>query len=107
MGMASSVCINHTDRIATARCHTCHKPLCADCVLKGEAGTFCSVNCQANYEKFMGQYEVRRRPGFFTKLKNLLVTLFALGLIAAVVLFVGGKIMHWGWCVDLLKRMGL
>lgn len=38
-----SVCLNHPDTEAVARCVTCGKPLCAKCVVGGK---YCSQNCQ-------------------------------------------------------------
>jgi len=38
-------CANHPDRKAIATCKHCSKPLCGECVVRSERGTFCSNEC--------------------------------------------------------------
>ncbi|GMV79460.1 MAG: hypothetical protein AMXMBFR7_06440 [Planctomycetota bacterium] len=109
--MASSVCINHTSRPATARCITCHKPVCEDCVVRHEGSTFCSGACRDNYSHFHARYKGERPQGFFAQLfgsvKNLVITLIGFGLLGLILVYAGAKILNLGFCQDLLKRIGL
>ena len=41
-----SVCLNHPNVPAVARCAVCRKPICADCVVKHEGVTYCSTKCR-------------------------------------------------------------
>ncbi len=43
--MAESRCLKHQERVATARCAACLKPLCDECALPTEEGTFCGFEC--------------------------------------------------------------
>ncbi|MGE0492542.1 MAG: hypothetical protein AB7S38_25230 [Vulcanimicrobiota bacterium] len=43
--MAESYCLKHQERLATARCAACLKPLCDECTLPSEEGNFCGVEC--------------------------------------------------------------
>ncbi len=60
-----SVCLNHPDRPATARCTVCFKPVCAECLIRNDDGGFCSETCAANYARTRGSldawHEQRRR----------------------------------------------
>jgi hypothetical protein len=104
-GMSIGFCIHHPDRPATARCHSCHKPVCADCVVQNGANTFCSSTCRDNYVRFYGRYTPESRPGCLNKLKNLLVTLIALTILAGVAVLVGALWLHIGFCQGLLQAL--
>ena len=41
-----SVCLNHPNVPAVARCAVCRKPICADCVVKKDGVTYCSAKCR-------------------------------------------------------------
>jgi hypothetical protein len=49
--VANSVCLNHPDRQAETRCTTCFKPICGECAIEADAGTFCSEACLNNYDR--------------------------------------------------------
>ena len=40
-----SVCLNHPDTPAVARCAVCRKPICADCVKESGGVKYCSKDC--------------------------------------------------------------
>ena len=62
-------CITHHDRPATARCVTCHMPLCSECVLSTADGTFCSHECAKKAEDFRKRFPtVKRESGAFARL---------------------------------------
>ena len=105
--MSRSVCIRHTERTATARCFTCHKPLCDECELKVEAGSFCSKSCTDNYAKFNARFQSEPRPGLFALLRKLVVTCLFLAGLAVLAVFIGAKFLKFGFCMELLKRWGL
>lgn len=43
-----SVCLNHPNVAAVARCATCSKPICSDCALIFDGVTYCSETCRDN-----------------------------------------------------------
>ena len=47
----SSVCLNHPNRPAVARCNACHKPICEECILHVQDMNFCSQVCVDNFLK--------------------------------------------------------
>jgi hypothetical protein len=104
--MAKDLCINHTSSAAVTRCFSCHKPLCERCVIKEGNGNFCSQHCAVNYAKF-AHLSGPSGPGFFGKLKNLIVTIIFLALAAVIVVFAGAKFLKIGFCESILKMFGL
>jgi hypothetical protein len=104
--MARSVCIHHTDRTATARCYTCHKPICSDCVVREGEGTFCGTACASNYTKFHAKFQ-SERPGFFGRIKRFMAACLVLVILAAILIVVGAKFLKLGFCEELLKSLGL
>ena len=105
--MGIGYCIHHPDRPASARCPTCHKPVCADCVVRDGGNTFCSATCRDNYARFQARYKPEGGPGILARLKNFVVTVIVLALLAVLAVFAGAKFLHVGFCQDLLKRLGL
>lgn len=45
-------CVVHHDRPATARCGTCHRPICTECTVSTGDGKFCSHECAKRAEDF-------------------------------------------------------
>jgi hypothetical protein len=103
--MASSVCVNHPQQPAVARCVTCNKPVCSSCVVKSDGRTFCSGTCRDNHAKFSGYKSAKE--GFLANLASYVKLIVALAVIGAIVLFVGAKVLHLGFCESLLKLVGL
>ncbi|MCW8128851.1 MAG: hypothetical protein KIS92_00575 [Planctomycetota bacterium] len=100
--MASNICVScHAP--ANERCHTCHKPVCGKCVVPVGSNTFCTKACAENYAKFNARYK-GEGSGFVGKLVKLAVVLAILG---GVALFVGAKVLKIGFCVELLKKIGM
>ena len=102
-----SICVNHTSRTATARCATCHKPICDECVVKSGGSVYCSQVCADNAAKFAANFRPTGGPGFFTSLKNLVVSLVGLAFVLAVVVLIGAKVLNVGFCQKLLRLIGL
>jgi len=82
-------CLNHPDRTAVARCHTCHKPLCRECVVSTTEGSFCSRECASKAADFKAHYKgpVKTGPGLVARVIKLAI----LVVVIAVVLVVAGK----------------
>jgi len=100
--MGAGICINHRNRDASERCHTCHKPLCAECVRKAGGNIFCSLACEENYAKFHRHYK-SDRPSL---LASLVKWALVLAVVGAAVLFIGGKVLKIGVLVEILKKFG-
>lgn len=47
-----AACVTHPDRMADARCSTCHRPMCEECVVSTSDGKFCSRKCAARAADF-------------------------------------------------------
>lgn len=45
MANNDSVCLNHPDTPATARCASCSKPVCARCIVQKNGKNYCSQKC--------------------------------------------------------------
>jgi len=45
-------CLNHPNRDATARCVSCHKPVCEECKINTTDGNFCSRKCASKAADF-------------------------------------------------------
>ncbi len=103
--MAKDLCINHTSTPAVTRCFSCHKPLCGQCIIREGTGNFCSSACAVNYAKF-SHLSGPSGPGIFTKIKNGIVTIIFLVLLAGIGVFAGAKLFHVGFCIDILKLFG-
>ena len=62
-------CIVHHDRPAAARCGTCHRPICSECVVSIADGKFCSHECAQKAEDFRKRFRrVKQGTGAFAKL---------------------------------------
>ena len=102
-----SVCVNHPERNATARCSSCHKPICGDCVVQDGGSVFCSQKCAEGAARFYARYKPDRGPGLFTKLKNVVVSLVALAILIAAAVAVCAYVFKIPFFVNLLKKYGL
>ncbi|HPY89434.1 MAG TPA: B-box zinc finger protein [Lentisphaeria bacterium] len=59
-----SVCLNHPNVAAVARCATCSKPICGECAQVHDGSTFCSKLCYDNAMRTgMMVDDVQRRKG--------------------------------------------
>lgn len=48
--LSESVCLNHPDTPAAARCATCGKPVCSQCLVTRNGSDYCSERCADNAE---------------------------------------------------------
>ena len=92
--MPQRYCLTHKERPAVGQCNLCHKPICEECRYAGPAeGLFCSAEC---YDKYLA-YHSRKQPVVrSSRLKSLVIGCLIVLAIAAVALFVGGRILRWG-----------
>ena len=102
--MSGSVCVNHPNQAAVARCVTCNKPVCSSCAVKASGKTFCSGNCRDNHAKFAGYKE--SKEGLIASLMSYAKLIVALAVIGAIAVFVGAKVLHLGFCQSILKIFG-
>lgn len=92
--MAPAVsCANHPERIASARCPTCARPICSECTIKIEGINVCS-DCLRERAR---REESKRRPkrsaglagavaGVLVGFSGLTLVFFLYGLILATIL---------------------
>ena len=59
----NSVCLNHPERPASTRCTVCFKPICGECAVTDEGGTFCSPECVAGFDRTQGSVAAWREQG--------------------------------------------
>ena len=43
--LSQSVCLNHPNTPAVARCATCGKPICSQCIVSRNGSSYCSAKC--------------------------------------------------------------
>lgn len=72
------VCPTHPSEQAVAKCHTCFKPACKDCVKKINGRDYCSVECAANDARTQQSID-KNKKGFLGKLIKPIVILAILG----------------------------
>jgi hypothetical protein len=80
-GAKGKYCPRHRNFEAIGYCEQCHSPYCGDCAVEALNHTFCSKECANSYGKFMSRYKPTKKPGFFSKLMNLVVTVLVLAVI--------------------------
>ena len=102
----ASVCVNHPDREATARCVTCHKPICGQCMVRVGDHPYCSQTCADNAARFAARYRPEEGPGCFGKLKNMVVSLVGLVFVLTVLLLIGAYVFNIGFCKHLCELLG-
>ena len=68
---------------------------------------FCSETCAENAARFNANFRHDRGPGFFGKLKGMIVSLVGLASVAAVLVAIGAKVLKLDFCINLLKKVGL
>ncbi|HYG78595.1 MAG TPA: hypothetical protein VEK08_26585 [Planctomycetota bacterium] len=102
-----SVCVNHPNIQAEARCACCHKPVCGACVLRQGSSTFCSEKCIENAARFNASFRPDRGPGFFGTIKNMIVSLVGLAAVLAIIAVLCAKVLNIPFFVNLLKKFGL
>lgn len=75
--------------------------------MKSRGSVYCSQTCADNAAKFQDNFRPVREPGCFASLKNLIVSLVGLALLALILIYAGAKFMNIGFCQKLLKLIGL
>ena len=81
-----SVCLNHPNVPAVARCAVCRKPICADCVVKHDGVTYCSAKCRDDAIRtgamVEGVQESKKKSNSNRMIMNLIKLIILLALIA-------------------------
>lgn len=76
-----SVCLNHPNVEAAARCATCSKPVCGDCAQVHDGVTYCSQLCYENAKRtgvMVEDVERRKAKANFRRRVRMLVNLLVL-----------------------------
>jgi hypothetical protein len=102
-----SVCVNHPNETATARCLSCHKPICGDCAVHSAGSVFCSQACAAGAARFKERFRPYTGPGLLARIRGLIAWLFGLAVLLAVVAAVCAYGLKLPFFVQLLKKFGL
>ncbi len=55
--ISESVCLNHPDTPAVARCATCSKPICKRCIVSRNGSNYCSQTCADNAAVSVGRVD--------------------------------------------------
>jgi hypothetical protein len=76
--LSDVVCPNHPSEQAVAKCHTCFKPACKECVKKINGRDYCSVECAANDARTQQNID-KNKKGFLAKLIKPIIILAILG----------------------------
>ena len=86
-GMSGTYCLNHPDTPAVARCATCGKHICAQCVVTKNGTNYCSEACAQAAANSAGRVDTAVEAGRRNASKALVrrvVTLIVIIVIAAV-----------------------
>ncbi len=85
--LSESVCLNHPDTPAAARCATCGKPVCARCIVTRNGSNYCSETCADNAAKTVGRVndvlENKKKVDAQGKRRTLIVLVILLAAAAA------------------------
>lgn len=94
-----AVCLTHQERPATHRCRTCARPLCGQCALEFEEGTYCSPECRDRAraaEARIADHRARDRAAHAREAQSRALRWLLLGLLAL------GLLMAWPYLPDSL-----
>ena len=77
--MAPAVsCANHPERVASARCPTCARPICSECTIKIEGINVCSDCLRAKARKEESKRRPRKSAGVAGAVASVFFGLFGL-----------------------------
>ena len=79
------VCLNHSNIPAAARCTTCMKPVCQECVVSVNSDNFCSETCAENHIRTsaeISRFKSKEKSGVLKKL---------------IILAILGALIWFGW----------
>ena len=102
-----SICVNHTSRSATARCSSCHKPICNDCILKDRSEVYCSERCAENAARFQSRNTPDSGPGIVIKLKTFIISLIKLVIVIVLIAAMLAYVLKIPFFADLMKNLGM
>jgi hypothetical protein len=82
-------CYRHEDREATGRCKACKQPICNECKLVTDIGTFCSTACENRLRDFQARVSPdlpppRRKIGLGRMIKRAAFIAILVGIFLAV-----------------------
>lgn len=103
-------CYNHPNKIARVRCKTCHRPVCEECQLVTELGSFCSEACATKAKSFTERVSTvppppRRKGGFMKFVKRLFLLGILLVILYVVVIYRTGSFENFINQINSLIRM--
>ncbi len=79
-------CIVHHDRPAAARCGTCHRPICSECVVSIADGKFCSHECAKKAADFHKRFRpVKQASSLFGRLVRAVIWVVVIVAILGIV----------------------
>lgn len=85
--ISESVCLNHPDTPAAARCATCGKPICERCIVNRNGSNYCSQTCADNAETSVGRVndvlENKRKVDARTGRRTVIIVIILLAAAAA------------------------
>lgn len=68
--LEGKVCLNHTGIAAVARCISCMKPVCQECLVNVNSDNFCSDTCAENHIRTsadISRFKSKQKSGILKK----------------------------------------
>lgn len=85
--ISESVCLNHPDTPAVARCASCNKPICKKCIVSRNGLNYCSEKCAdraaSSVKRVDSVLENKKKVDAKSKKRTLIVIVILLAAIAA------------------------
>lgn len=103
-----TLCANHPIKVATGRCKRCNKPLCNECKMVTDNGTFCSTECfeaVSEFQKKVKPYNPEiKKSSLFSKnsIKGIIVLIVLLVVLFGFMKFQYG-ISSFGDIIDIFS----
>lgn len=94
--LSQSVCLNHPDNQAVARCSACGKPVCQQCLVERGGCFYCSTECaekaEQAFDRVVSVIESSKRSEKRTALRRfILIIILAAIAVAAYYYYVNNK----------------
>lgn len=94
-GISETYCLNHPDTPAVARCATCGKHICAQCVVSRNGSQYCSEACAEAAVNSAGRVntamEAERRTAAKARVRNIILLIIIIAIAAAAYCFYRGN----------------
>ena len=99
----TTMCIRHQDKPAVTKCKCCNKPICQDCIIQTEFGSFCSEICKHKIKQHLERVaDIERKEKLFMqgerkrKQALLIKNFVTLGILIFVFIVIWNIIGHSG-----------